>query len=236
MAQRKRQRKRNFKKRKGPSNKTLNKKIKHIENNLIELKWFDVFRASTDATVAGVQDYLTAIPQGDTALTRTGNVIAPTSVQCRITLFSSNTQLNADQRVRYIVFWDRQANGAVPVLTGGPTTQSLLDIGTITDPTLCPRNYNTIERFKILKDKLVTLTPQIALRTTLTGANDDLVTSMPVTKTFIHHIKLSRMVKYNDAAAGIASAVTNALHFCFLTDLASSGGLQAGFRVYFKDA
>lgn len=234
--QRKQRRRRQIKKR-GPTNKTLDKKIKHIENNLIELKWLDVARAFTATSIAGIQDYLSAVPQGDTSISRTGNVLSPTSIQLRLTFASNILELGGDGRIRYILFWDRQANGAVPVLTGASTTQSLLDTGVIADPTLSPRNFNTIERYTILLDKMVTLQPVLAGSTTLAGAVDTLTTTNLVTRTKVHVVKLGRMIKYNDAAAGIATAVSNALHIAYFTDAAANqAGVQAGYRLYFKDA
>lgn len=219
-------------KKRGPSNKTLNKKIHHIENQLIETKFFDQFVNGTALAGAGVSDYLTAIAQGDTALTRTGNVIWPTSVQIRLDI-STDIDLLSSTQIRLILFWDHQPDGAAPVLTGANTTQSLLDIGTILDSTIAPRNYNTIKRYTVLFDKRYTIVPQV-VATTVAGATTQVLS---ITKQVDIFKKLSRQVKYNNTSGAITAAVTNALHFALFCDTVTDAPTyQAGYRLYFKDA
>jgi len=218
----------------GPTTKSLNKKIKRIENEFIETKFFDVYNAGTTIALAGIQDLLVGIAQGDTASTRTGNVIVPSSVQLRMA-FSSDIDELSSSRIRIMLFWDRQPNGAVPVLTGAPTISSLLDTGTITQPVLAPRKYNAIELYSVLYDKILTLTPGVVL-TTAAGATTQVVL---VDKQINLIKKLHRSVKYNDTTGVIGSIVTNSLYIAYFSDNANAllqPSLQAGYRLYYRDA
>lgn len=228
---RRQQRRKHHPKKKSPTNKSLNKKIKHIENNLMELKFIDQFVATTTSG-AGTSDYLTGTAQGDTNSNRQGNVINPTSIQWKVDIFADPLLLGCS-RVRMILFWDRQPNGAVPVLTGAATAQSLLDIGVVTDSTLAPRNFNTIDRYHILIDKVYVMNPQVVLLTAA-GATTQVV---PMQKT-IHHVhKLSRLVKYDNTSAAITASVSNALHAAYFTDVgATQPSVQCSYRLYFRDS
>lgn len=224
--------KRRMSKKNGPSNKTLARKIKHIENDLIELKFLDLYNSAVPIVAAGYSDYLSSIAQGDTSSTRTGNVVWPTSIQIKMNLTTSTAVL-VPTVVRIILFWDQQSNGAAPVLSGAPTSNSLLDSGTITDTTISPRNYNTIKRYKILKDKTYTITPQVE-GTVVAGVT---TATLSLTKHIQLIKKLSRTVKYDDTSAVITSSVTNALHIAYFTNLAADTPVaKAGYRIYYKDA
>lgn len=221
---------RNMKK-KGPSNKSLNKKIKHIENNLMELKFLDT-NSGVTPSIAGVSDYLSGLAQGDTASLRQGNIINPTSIQIRATMFTDIDTLSISQ-IRVILFWDRQPNGAAPVLSGASTTQSLLDTGVVTNPILSPRNFNTIERYGILWDKVVQLNPNVPLLVA-GGATTQVV---QVGKFLSKVIHLSRLVKYNNTSAAITASVSNALHCAFFTNLAADVAIiNLGYRLYYRDS
>jgi len=227
-------RRRNMKK-KGPSNKSLNKKIKHIENNLMELKYVDNIESNITAVPAGVFFYISAIAQGDTASTRTGNVINPTSLLVRQTFFAQDNSLVASL-IRCIVFWDRQPNGANPVLVGASTTQSLLDTGVITEPINAPRNFNTIDRYKILYDKTHVINPQVVKGTT--PASGAVTTYCAMQKHVSFRINLNRIIKYNNTTAVIAAAASNALHIAYWTDttITQQPDYSAGYRLYYRDS
>lgn len=224
-------------KKKGPSNKSLNKKIKHIENNLLELKYLDI-SSGQSPTTAGTSDYLTPLAQGDTASNRQGNIINPTSIQFRGTMLTDVDYLGFS-KIRIILFWDRQPNGAVPVLTGASTTQSLLDNGNITDSTICPRNFNTIDRYHILYDKTHGINPGV-VQTSVVAA-DPTTTKVVQRGKYIHFVvKLGRLVKYNNTSAAITAAVSNALHIAYFIDNGPAAGqapvIQTGLRLYYRDS
>lgn len=220
-------------KKKGPTNKSLNKKIKHIENNLMELKYVDNIETNITTAPAGVFFYISAIAQGDTASTRTGNVINPTSLLVR-QIFLTNSASVIPNVVRCIVFWDRQPNGANPVLVGASTTQSLLDTGVITEPINAPRNFNTIDRYKILYDKTHALNGQV-VQTTTAGSTSALI---PISKYVSFRVNLNRIIKYNNTTAVIGAAASNALHIAYWTDTVNANppDYSAGYRLYYRDS
>lgn len=231
-AQRGRRRPRRNMKKKSPTNKTLNKKIKHIENNLMEIKFIDLFTNPVTPTLAGYSDYISGVAQGDTASTREGNIINPTSFQFR-GVMQADIDAGVLAQLRIIVFWDRQPNGAAPVLTGASTTQSLLDTGVITNLILSPRNFNTIDRHTILYDKVHTLNPQVPLTVVAGGTTQ--VASMG--KFIKFRLDLSRLVKFNNTSAAITASVSNALHVAFFTEDNTDPPLIAvGYRMYYRDA
>lgn len=232
--QRRRRRPHRHHKSKVPTNKSLNKKIHHIENTLMELKFIDSFDNVSLIPPTGIQDYLIPVAQGDTASNRTGSIINPTSVQIRMSL-ETDVDQNAPCRVRCVLFWDRQPNNAAPTLTGASTTLSLLDTGTITDTTLAPFNYNNKHRYHVLMDKVIQFNPQVVL-TTVTGGTTQVV-QMERTKYIIK--KLGRVVKYNGTGATIASCSANSLFIAYFSDVVAAANqpfVSAGYRVYYRDA
>lgn len=221
-------------KKKGPSNKSLNKKIKNIENNLMELKFQDIFDNGDLIANTGISEYLLPIAQGDTASTRTGSVINPTSIQCRISIQTDIDQ-NAPCRARAILFWDKQANNAAPTLVGASTTLSLLDNTVVTDTTMSPINFNNIDRYTVLWDKLWTFNPKTNL-TVVAGATTQVV-AQEVVK--VLRRKLGRVVKYNGTGATVASIVTNSLfiaYFTNVTTVANQPTVVASYRIYYRDS
>lgn len=214
---------------KAPTNKSLNKKIKHIENNLIELKHIDLFNAGTAATVAGVTEFLLPLGQGDTNILRNGNNIVPSSIQAKLQLFSDSLNV-ATSNIRCIIFWDRQCNGAAPILTGAG---GLLDVSVITDPTQAPLNYDSIHRYKVIFDKIYQIVPQVPL-TVVAGTTTSVV---QIIKQVNIYRKLGRQVKFSGTGATIASVLTNSLNVAYFTDNNTTAPLfQSAFRTYFRDA
>jgi len=216
-------------KRKGPSNKSLNKKIHHIENSLMELKYIDNFAGNQNLASAGTNVYLSDVAQGDTASDRTGNSVNPTSIHLRLEFFNDASSVVSTQ-ARVVLFWDRQPNGAVPVLVGASTTQSLLDTGVVTNVMLAPRNFSTINRYTILWDKTYIVDAQ--------EKNIANTAYIPRSK-MVQKVKhLSRSSKYNGAAGTITTAVSNALHIAFFTDPtnANPGSFSYGTRLYYRDS
>jgi len=215
--------------RKGPSNVALNNKIKKINKN-IELKKCDVIQASTVISNTGSSlSTLTNIIQGTGEFeNRIGTQINPTSIQIRCNFLSNTAILNAS-RVRMMVFWDRQSNGAVSPLTSAGIS-SLLDNSIITDLTMSPLNYDDIQRFTVLYDKVWNLNPQVSTSAT---------TLIPMSKFMKKKLKLSRLVKFT--GAGPVIPYTNSLVIAWFAN--NNGGssallptVECGARVYYRDA
>lgn len=229
-----------MRKKKQPTVKALAKRVKVIESDM-ELKyndfgWNNNSIISFDGTSPGVAVNTVIMVKGTGASgNRIGDEIRTTSLDIKFQLWITPTAsvsiVSHYPLVRCVVFWDRQANGTLPVAFGNQTTQSVFDNSVITNNVLCPRNYNTIERFKILYDKNVTFHPYTVLQSTPLFFNN----------THWHHIrlKLGRKVKYNAVNGGTYADVdTNSLYVLFATDAdpGTPANLLGCSRVYYKDA
>lgn len=220
----------------GPSTKNLSKRIKHIENDLIELKWFDYPFAAT-ITNAGVNlEGQWLITQGTAYNNRVGNKISPTSMQLRLSVVSDATQI-VPVLVRMVAFWDRQANGGSPVLLN--YNNGLLDPTTITNPCYAPRNYNTIDRYTIVEDKVMVINPVNWFVNTDVAGTSTVSETMPVAKFIRKTYKLGRTVKYDTNTGAIADLVSNVFYVALFTDTAVAAYqplMSGAIRLYFKDA
>lgn len=218
-----------------PTNKSLNKKIKKIQDE-IELKYKDTYSAATDISTTAQLILVNGIQQGDTAVTRTGGQIRCTSLHIRGTVTRDETSLIAEQ-YRMIVLWDRQANLLAPSLSG--TVASILDVSVVTNPLIAPYNYSALDRFTILRDKRIVLMPKVV--DTFTPGTGSTTEYGPIEKKFNNKIKLGRHVKYalNANAGTVADILTNSLYVIFIGDVAPAGAnpsLEFSSRLYFKDA
>jgi len=211
-----------------PSNKSLNQKIHKIQN-MIELKKNDAALALTQIGTGGTvfQDFC-FLGQGTGEVGRIGTQISPTSLQFRCSITASSAVLNAT-RVRMIVFWDRQPNGAAPTIFDSGIS-GLLDQSTITNDIQTPYNYDMIKRFTVLYDKVITLNPQVLA----SGGT----TVLPMGKFLKKKIKLSRQIKYNGSGTSIAALNTNALCIAWMCDQAgaTNASVECSARLYYKDA
>jgi len=222
-------------KKKAPSNKSLNKKIKNIENNLIELKYKDVFNSATAIPVTGLLINgmnFTSYDGGFAANPeRSGNEIRATSLSIKGTIKTDFDNLDG-ARVRMIVFWDRQPNGANAVMLGD---NGLLQNNVVTNPVFAPRNYSTIDRYTILYDEIFAVTPQAGL-TVVAGVTTQV---LEVNKIIDKYLKLSRQMKYDaNNENAITESVSNSINVMLIGDEATAGEQATwtgGVRLYFKD-
>lgn len=245
-------------KKKYPTNKSLSKKIKHIENDLIELKFCDT-EAGTEATPVDIDNsagivipMLDGVVVGDgNAQNRTGNKINVTSMQMRVDISSVPT-LDNTTVIRELVVWDRQPNAGlypviakVDVLTGDPEQDSILDITVISDPTRAPYNYNANQRFKIVHDKTYVLNNQVPYAWNVpTAPGTSTVSRYAQFKRRISkYFKCKRMVKYSHANAdpapgGSTNITTNALYVMYISNQSAGAypELRSAYRIYYKDA
>lgn len=216
-----------------PQYNTLNKKIKKIENK-IELLHEDSIFATTVGNDGADRLLLNGITQGQTDITRVGNEVTATSLQFR-GRFETNSGLIVPTCVRVIIFWDRQANGAIPITLASstPSDMALLDNTITTDPLLMPYNYTTIDRYRVLYDKVFVMNPQVVAGTEA-GATDAVIA---VTKYFKGKIKLNRRIKFDTTGSTVASITTNALWAVFYSDVVTDEpALDFVARFYYKDA
>lgn len=118
----------------------------------VEQKNIDTVDAG-DFSVSNVKTYLlNGISQGDTGNTRDGDQVKIMKTYGKIQLIST---LNGSQsHFRIMLVLDKQADGTTP------TISEVLDVGNSEPPTIAHFNMDNKFRFRVLKDKLVKITPQ----------------------------------------------------------------------------
>lgn len=210
----------------------IKKSIRKI-NATEELKYKDVLQGFTAAPDTGILLLLNDVAQGgDTYETRDGNDIRATSVQFRGLVRSDPSHANlASIRclVRILVFWDSQPNGAVPTLASTDALPGLLDNRDISSLYIAPYNQVSQKRYKILYDKSNILN---AFSSDTTATPWDAYGDMY----FQGKIPLSRTVKYDSTANGIADITTNSLYMAMISsNSADPPNVLVGARFFFKD-
>ena len=123
-----------------------------------EKKYFDTTYGTTPIVSAGL--FTTSwnlIPQGTTKNSRIGNKCTVTNINVHGVLIQTGQAANSvlGDKVRWIVFVDRQANGAVPVAI----SDLIQTMPGATTNFNSFRNMDNVDRFVILKDKTYTLNP-----------------------------------------------------------------------------
>lgn len=230
-------------KKQGPSTKTLAKRVRHIENDLIELKWQNFLFEDQPLVLTGPGRIPYIAPlilttQGTGEGQVIGNQIRVTSLKIKVDIACRFTSALRPQLVRMIVFWDRQNNGSTtPLIFGADNSQSLLDdvdgnVETFNRP-LCQYNHSNMKRYDIVYDKTYVFNPQVVATTAPSTGN---VTSYcPLDIQFTKHFKTSKTVKFNPN--GIT---TNALYITFISDQDSLASgpplLDMTARLFYKDA
>lgn len=218
--------------RKKPTVASVDKKIKTLQTRQ-ELKWLDTNIAQTMDNTGAASTLINGIAQGNSAITRTGNEIVMTSVQYKIK-FVTDVDRISPSYFRFIIVFDKQANGAAPTLLGLATAPSILDnTAGGTEPDF-PYNHNYQKRYKIIHDELIVINPNVIQQTTVaTGVSLTLVS----VATFRHKkIPLSKKVKYDSTTAAIGDIATGSLYVYFLSEDGTDAPIADGtFRVYYKD-
>lgn len=218
---------------KAPSNKSLNRKIKNITNNLIELKYIDI--APTGLVIPNTGLLINQMSFADNvAPFRNDLEISSTSLSMKGFIGTTNPPgITRPTRVRMMVFWDRQPNGANAVLAGD---NGLLENNVVTQLIFSPRNYKTIHRYTILHDELLLLTPQVVGN--FTPASGITSTVLPVNRMLSYYWKLSRQMKFDGVLKTIADVTTNSLNIAFFSSEAITSNqptFTGGIRMYYKD-
>lgn len=219
-----------------PSINSLDKRIKKI-NSETELKWNDSFgtitSSDTAATVAANAVLLNAMAQGTTAITRLGDLITMTSLQIRF-LISSDIDRITTTQVRILIFFDRQANAAAPVI-GSNNDTALLDNSVVTLLYNSPFNHRCSERYRVIYDKRVDMNPLCVFDFDVaTGTTSQVV---QLGDSYKFKKSLSTKVKFNGAGGAIGDVITNSLHIAVITAQATELPLvQFGARIYYKDS
>jgi len=205
--------------------KKMNRKLM-----LEEVKWFDYAESASNINETGLlineHNFITT---GDTSNSRDGDQIKATSLMVRAQIISDR-DLVIPQRVRMIVFWDTQTNGANTSISGLVT--SLMNAsGTLTG-TYDFRNQRTIDRYKILYDKVYTMNPQLKL-TEVAGTVTD---NQPKAINIVKYFKLGRVIDYTASTGAITDLMKNSINVAFISDVvADQPNLNVNIRLNFKD-
>jgi len=215
------------------------KKIKQIEQKvnkvlfLDEVKFVDTAAAATAIPETGLLiNAMNFTTQGDGVSNRDGNKIQATSLMIRAELRTDVDQV-VPQRVRMIVCWDTQANGANMVISGLLNTNPLMYASATVPGTFDHRFIQTMDRYKVIHDKLYTLNPQLKL----TEAGGTVTDNQPISKNIIKYFKLGRPIEYNGNAGTVADLVKNSINVIFISDLAADQPtVQYNIRLHFKEA
>lgn len=207
-------------KRRAPTNRTLNKKIKAIKSKQ-EVKQHFVTHATANV-VNGTADIdcINLIAVGDTNENREGDFATLTSVQWRGRIRPATSNAVA-QAVRHIVFWDSQSNATL--LT---SLAQLLDAPN--SPYSAYLTQGVTPRFKVIHDKIYDLHFQASTSTTALYASNQKVVNKKK-KDF------NRKVTWN-TAVDATLPYSGALYSAFITDAATNGAdVHFEYKVGFKD-
>lgn len=204
----------------------VKKSVKELQNK-DELKYLDTFINATAMSSTSTLTLLNGMTLGDDVSNREGNEISPTSIQCKYNLLQSGLAVGQGLICRHIVFWDSQTNGAAP------SAGDLLDLATITLPTIAPYKRQYQKRFKVIHDKTHTFS--------VGSVDPTSPTTQIVSPSYHGHFKraLSRVVKYRNAqnAGTVVDIASNSLYSLWVTNSSAGNNVvvTAGYRMYFKD-
>ena len=158
-----------------------------------ELKFFDTVKAAAASAVTGtlLDDSLNHVVQDTSENGRIGRKIVVSSLHIRgAWQFGSDPTLaNLDNRLRIIVFVDKQANGTAPTMADVVSTAGTVDIDSF-------RNMSQISRFTVLMDRVYDITvPAIFQDAAGTGDNP------PQAHTWKFSKRLNLVIEYDSTAA-----------------------------------
>ena len=161
-----------------------------------EKKFFDTILAGTTVGVSGtiLSSSLNLIPQGATQNERIGLKCKAVSLHIRgkVSLDPTATATDAMDRVRFIVYVDKQANGAAA--TAANILEATVNIDAF-------RNLENTHRFRILADKIYTVASTASDGTTFIRSS----------RTIKHNIDCSYQLYFDGATGAITEVRSNNL-------------------------
>lgn len=184
-----------------------------------EKKYLDTTATAVNAPTTGViQAVFTVIPQGTTEITRVGGKITVTNFNVRGNFSLTTTALSGTPNndvVRMILFIDKQTNGAAPAVTDilkSANGQAYM-------------NLDNVDRFQILKDKMIKVGFTASGSTNLVG---DLV-PWKINK------KMNLPIHYSSTTGAITEVKSNNIYMLF-TSWQGVVNFNYYARVKFTDA
>lgn len=187
------------------------------KNKGVEKKWLDLATNSTADLTGGIFGSFTGIAQNTTDNGRIGNKICIKNLNGKVIVYQDDmTTTSYGQGImRVIIFIDKQANGAVPLVTDILETANWLSF----------RNMDQVDRFVILKDKVCPASLITSNTThTSTGA-----------KFFKFQKKFFNLdIHYSSTTGAITEVRSNNLGVLFITNN-TNVNLEGSWRAKFTD-
>lgn len=214
-----------------PTTKQLNRRLKHMEH-MPELQYKDTYQPGVvpTASVPLIMP-LNILSQGDSVSQRKGNKITATGLKLDFWIRNENVLAAVTEDTSWLrctLLYDMAPAGAVPVVLTSSGPNAIFDNSTIIDQTIMPRNIPLGKRYKILWDKVLTVTPTI-YDTSNTVSNRHMIHK----KKFF---KLKRVSDYIGNTGAINDLQSNSLIFLVTTSFTADGPtITCGARFFYKD-
>jgi len=191
-------------------NRILNKRAEHLYNDTSSTLAFDT---------TGSVLLLNGIAESDDIAGRTGRQIRMLSFESIGLCYPQDAAVN-DNLCRVILVYDKQTNGAAPVITDVLTASSSIAL----------HNLNNKRRFDFLLDESFSLGAR-------TEAATLAVSSAPVHCAFKRTLQMQRKVQYNNTGATVAAITTGSLYLFTIGSIAATNGhnLSHSTRVIYID-
>ncbi len=191
--------------RQAPAMRAVRRLARFVDTELHE---DEIALVIANITTTGSQVLLTSIGTGDNRQDRTGDQITMRSLKLNF-----NVTVGAIESIfRVIVFWDRQTNGAVPLLADVLANTAF--------PTTSVMNVDNIKRFRVISDRCMRMNtlgdhPAVCVR---------------------RRYKLRHKIRFDGGGIAVADIVSGALYALYLSDQvggANSPSLEMFSQVWF---
>lgn len=187
-----------------------------------ENKFFDTAVGQTASSTTGAifLDSICLIPQGVTESTRVGRKCTLRSISMRgqMILPSQTSKNTTTDRLRYIIYLDKQTNGATATVLG---LLESTDVNSF-------RNLAESGRFKVLADNTIALN-------TLAGSGDGTTEDYGiVSRNFVFNKRCNIPLEFSATTGAITELRSSNIGILFISESARAN-LQANIRVRFSD-
>lgn len=209
--------KRKFK-RKAKVPKPVKTYVKKEFDKLVEDKQAGGLIAGFDSSYTGTYTLLNGVAQGTNQGQRIGMQLKNKYLILRLIMNQNAGFVGLSERIRVMLIWDKQPNGAAP------TANQLLTITAAGQAFISPININASKRYRIVYDKLYSLQSR-------GGANNVAESKMITIK---KNLKLN--TKYMDTGATIASIQTNSLYLVTISQEDLAIRIAGTFDHRYEDA
>lgn len=222
------------------------KQIQQVKKNIREMKqkeevkFWDVYVNPTPLNqTTALSQVLNSMALGSSPAdpnAREGTSVSATSLSVKMRIYNSGTSANpvAAQHIRCMILWDRQPNGAPPLLNGnGITTDSILDTSTCSDIVLAPYNRQTSSRYRMIYDRTFVIPSGVPAVNFPLAVGDSKSQLFQLNKKF----KLGRVCKYTNTAFSppdITNMVSNSIYVYVFTNYALNDNILCTYSTRFN--